>query len=200
MSDLQISNGQPNTKSPTRRVWYPEEPKLLQGKGVNKAREAYQHMLGDKSIADVCEAMIGAALLSDHQRSFDNAVKAVTVLVDNVHHTMTKWNDCYALYKMPAYQTTQATKSQIDLADQVEQKHDYHFKYPRLLRSAFIHPSYPLSWEKIPCYQRLEFLRDSLLDMACVNFLFYRYSDRDPQWLTEHKVRENVAGLSFIDG
>ncbi|KAI9794454.1 MAG: Dicer-like protein 1 [Peltula sp. TS41687] len=176
------------SKTFSRRIWYPEEPKLLQGKGVNKAREAQQHMLGDKSIADVCEAMIGAALLSEHQGRFDNAVKAVTVVVDNVHHTMTKWDDYYALYKMPTYQAAQATNSQLDLAKQVEQKHDYHFKYPRLLRSAFIHPSYPLSWEKIPCYQRLEFLGDSLLDMTCVNFLFYRYPDRDPQWLTEHKM------------
>ena len=157
-------------------------------------------MLGDKSIADVCEAMIGAALLSGHKKGdFDTAVKAVTVMVDNAHHAMTKWDDYYALYKMPAYQTIQATRSQIDLAEQVEQKHDYHFKYPRLLRSAFIHPSYPLSWEKIPCYQRLEFLGDSLLDMTCVNFLFHRYPDRDPQWLTEHKVRENVDGPDFMD-
>jgi len=27
-----------------------------------------------------------------------------------------------------------------------------------------------------------------LLDMACINFLFHRYPDRDPHWLTEHKM------------
>ena len=71
---------------------------------------------------------------------------------------------------------------------QVEEKHGYQFRYPRLLRSAFVHPSYPFSYERIPSYQRLEFLGDSLLDMACVNYLFDEYPNRDPQWLTEHKM------------
>ena len=43
-------------------------------------------------------------------------------------------------------------------------------------------------WEKIPHYQRLEFLGDSLLDMVFVMHLFYRYPNKDPQWLTEHKM------------
>lgn len=118
----------------------------------------------------------------------DMAVKAVTALVASPDHNVSKWEDYYKLYTKPAYQLAQASASQLDLAAKVEQKHDYHFKYPRLLRSAFVHPSYPFSWEKVPCYQRLEFLGDSLLDMACINFLFYRYPERDPQWLTEHKV------------
>lgn len=92
------------------------------------------------------------------------------------------------MYEMPKYQIAQATASQRNLAMQVEQKHGYHFKYPRILRSAFVHPSYPFSYEHVPSYQRLEFLGDSLLDMACINFLFHRYDDRDPQWLTEHKM------------
>ena len=141
--------------------------------------------------------MIGAALLSHHRTGdLDNAVKAVTLMVDSEGHTMTKWTDYYALFHKPTYQTAEATRSQIDLAEQVEKKHSYHFSYPRLLRSAFTHPSYPFSWERIPCYQRLEFLGDSLLDMACVNFLFHRFPDRDPQWLTEHKVRALTRGYN----
>jgi endoribonuclease Dicer len=141
-------------------------------------------------MADVCEAIIGAALLcgQNQLQQHDNAVKAVTVMVDSSDHLMTKWADYYACYKLPVYQTAPANQSQLDLTAQLEAKHPYHFRYPRLLRSAFTHPSYPFSWEKIPCYQRLEFLGDALLDMACVNFLFHRFPDRDPQWLTEHKV------------
>lgn len=178
-----------NPANSSRRVWYPEEPKLLQGKGVNKEKETASHVLADKTIADVCEALIGAALLSYHEtRDFDMAVKAVSAMVNNPLHSMYKWTDYYTLYRMPGFQAAPATRSQLDLAEQVAKKHNYRFKYPRLLRSAFIHPSYPFSWEKIPCYQRLEFLGDSLLDMACVNFLFLRFPDRDPQWLTEHKM------------
>ena len=152
-----------------------------------------KHHLGDKTIADVCEALIGAALLSDNSpgdmTNKDMAVKAVTKLVSNDHHNVTEWADYYRLYTKPKYQVAQATASQLDLAMQVAKAHDYHFKYPRLLRSAFIHPSYTFVAEKVPCYQRLEFLGDSLLDMVAVNFLFHRHPDKDPQWLTEHKVR-----------
>ena len=173
-----------------RRTWYPEGLKLLEGKGHKKTgKEVLKHHLGDKTIADVCEALIGAALLSyDDTRNMDMAVKAVTALVASPDHDVSRWDDYYKLYKKPTYQLAQASASQLDLAAKVEQKHDYSFKYPRLLRSAFVHPSYPFSWEKVPCYQRLEFLGDSLLDMACINFLFCRYPERDPQWLTEHKV------------
>ncbi|KAH0547715.1 hypothetical protein FGG08_000205 [Glutinoglossum americanum] len=175
------------SQSFSRRTWYPEELKLLYGKGHGKDKTANpKHMLGDKSIADVSEALIGAALLSHND--FDNAVRAVTELVCSPDHQMIKWADYYQLYSKPTYQTAQALASHIDLAARIELKHDYHFRYPRLLRSAFIHPSYPYSWEKIPCYQRLEFLGDSLFDMACVNFLFHRFPDKDPQWLTEHKM------------
>ena len=118
----------------------------------------------------------------------DMAVRAVTALVSNEDHTADKWNDYYRLYNKPTYQLAEPTAAQLDLAIQVETKYKYHFRYPRLVRSAFTHPSYPFSWEKIPCYQRLEFLGDALLDFVCVKYLFYRYPDRDPQWLTEHKV------------
>ena len=101
---------------------------------------------------------------------------------------MTSYQDYYKSYEKPKYQTAPSTVSQRDLAAQVEQKHAYSFKYPRLLRSAFVHPSYPFSYERIPCYQRLEFLGDALLDMACINFLFHKFPAQDPQWLTEHKM------------
>ena len=174
----------------SRRTWYPEGIKLLEGKGYKKTgSEIIKHQLNDKTIADVCEALIGAALLSyNDSGDMDMAVKAVTALVSNPDHDVQRWEDYYKLYTKPTYQLAQVSAVQLDLAEKVEKEHDYHFKYPRLLRSAFTHPSYPFSWEKIPSYQRLEFLGDALLDMACVNFLFYRYPDRDPQWLTEHKV------------
>ncbi|KAL9126422.1 MAG: hypothetical protein Q9217_004514 [Psora testacea] len=174
----------------SRRHWYPQGIKLLEGKGHKKTSfEVVKHCLGEKTIADVCEAMIGAALLSSRDKGeMDMAVKAVTIFVASSDHCVTKWADYYPLYEKPKYQVAEATASQIDLAVQIEKDIGYHFRYPRLLRSAFIHPSYPFTVEKIPCYQRLEFLGDSLLDMASINFLYHRHPDRDPQWLTEHKM------------
>ncbi|RDW69817.1 putative dicer-like protein 1 [Coleophoma cylindrospora] len=169
-----------------RRSWYPEGLVLQKGKRTAAPKS---HRLGDKTIADVCEALIGAALLTQMDtNNMDGAVRAVTELVRSENHNLTSYADYYKQYTKPRYQIAAATAAQKDLARQVEEKHPYHFKYPRLLRSAFIHPSYPFSYENIPSYQRLEFLGDSLLDMACVNFLFHKYPTRDPQWLTEHKM------------
>jgi endoribonuclease Dicer len=169
-----------------RRAWYPEGLVLIRGK---TATAPNFHKLGDKTIADICEALIGAALLTSHaSRDMDGAVRAVTELVSSENHRVAKFSDYYNLYQKPKYQTEVVTAAQRDLARQVEEIHDYHFKYPRLLKSAFVHPSYPFSYEHIPSYQRLEFLGDSLLDMACVNFLFHEFPAHGPQWLTEHKM------------
>jgi len=174
------------SQSFNRRAWYPEGLVLTKGK---TAKAPDSHKLGDKSIADVCEALIGAALLTHHKtKNMDYAVRAVTELVSNENHRVATFADYYRLYKKPKYQLAPATESQKQLALQLEQKYPYHFRYPRLARSAFTHPSYPFSYEHVPSYQRLEFLGDSLLDMACVNFLFHNFPDKDPQWLTEHKM------------
>ncbi|KAJ5246236.1 dicer-like protein 1 [Penicillium chermesinum] len=147
------------------------------------------HALGEKTIADVCEALIGAALLTGGKANrFDLAVKAVTLFVDSDSHKATCWEDYRASYAKPAYQMKTADGSDVDLAQKIFERLGYRFKYPRLLRSAFTHPSYPISWSKVPCYQRLEFLGDALLDMVCIEDLFHRYPDKDPQWLTEHKM------------
>jgi endoribonuclease Dicer len=167
----------------SRRAWYPEGLTLRRGK---KATAPNTAKLGDKTIADVCEALIGAALLSTSD--MDNAVRAVTELVSSENHRITSWSEYYQLYKKPKYQLSPATQMQLNMAQQIEKQHEYHFRYPRLLRSAFTHPSYPYSYENVPSYQRLEFLGDSLLDMACINFLFHTFPNKDPQWLTEHKM------------
>jgi endoribonuclease Dicer len=184
-----------------RRHWYPEGLTQIKGKGaketeaVARAREkAGKHQLGEKTIADVCEAMMGAAFLTHdqpgnwHPDQWENAIRAVTKLVKSEDHTMLKWSDYIDAYNKPAYQTADTTASQKDMAEQIEQKHPYHFAYPRLLRSAFMHPSQPFTWEKIPSYQRLEFLGDALLDMTSISFIFYKFPTKDPQWLTEHKM------------
>ncbi|GAP82698.2 putative RNase3 domain-containing protein [Rosellinia necatrix] len=170
----------------TRSNWYPTGLKLLKGRIYsNKGR----HSLADKTIADVCEALIGAAYMTMYdQKSFDMAVQAVTKFVSHPNHKMTAYNDYYAAYKIPDWQSSAPRAIHCCLANEIEQKMGYKFKYPRLLRSAFTHPSYGSIYEGIPNYQRLEFLGDALLDMLCVDYLFQRFPSADPQWLTEHKM------------
>ncbi|KAL5341579.1 hypothetical protein BJX70DRAFT_405806 [Aspergillus crustosus] len=174
----------------SRRTWYPEGLSLLKGKDHSKKlQSSAKHHLAEKTLADVCEALIGASLLSGGpENRFDTAVKAVTLLVDSDDHKAACWKDYISVYTLPQYQIESATGFEKELVRIVEEKVGYRFKYPKLLHSAVTHPSYPSAWSTVPCYQRLEFLGDSLLDMVCVEDLFARYPDRDPQWLTEHKM------------
>lgn len=181
------------SKSFNRRTWYPAGLKLQKGKAP---QQEAGHSLSDKSVADVCEALIGAAYLSysneevdrdfTKQPDFDMAIKTVSAVVKNKNHKMECWGDYYAGYVKPAWQVAIPTATMREVARLVEGKLGYKFKWPPLLRSAFKHPSYP--YEKVPNYQCLEFLGDSLLDMVCVDFLFKTFPDADPQWLTEHKM------------
>lgn len=190
------------SKSLNRRTWYPEGLTLKRGKRTSPTSV---HTLADKSIADVCEALIGAAYLTARQDgNFDEAVKAVTVMVkDKKRHPMAKWSDYYASYKKPDWQIAPATTVQKDMVSKVAARTGYTFSHPRLLRCAFMHPSYPSrSYEKLPSYQRLEFLGDALHDMVCVDYLFRRYPGADPQWLTEHKmamVSNKFLGCLSVD-
>ncbi|EFQ33220.1 RNase3 domain-containing protein [Colletotrichum graminicola M1.001] len=174
------------SKSFDRRSWYPSGLRLIRGK---EGSLNHRHALADKSIADVCEALIGAAYLSYAEtNNFDMAIRAVTAMVKNKNHLMTSWGDYYTAYTPSAWQSGHSTAMQKELARQIKENLGYEFKYPALLRSAFKHPSYPRAYEDLPNYQRLEFLGDALLDMVCVDFLFKKFPDADPQWLTEHKT------------
>ncbi|OKP10578.1 Dicer-like protein 1 [Penicillium subrubescens] len=178
----------------SRHTWFPPGLRLLQGRDFTRNLKAEDsHDLAKKTIADVCEALIAAALLSggkDHR--FDMAVRAVTRFVKNenltVTHTATSWADYYLSYTKPKWQDNVPNGYELDLAQQIFRKLGYQFRYPALLRSAFTHSSLPRQLAIVPCYQRLEFLGDALLDMVCVEHLFLRFPDKDPQWLTEHKM------------
>ncbi|KAK8161000.1 hypothetical protein BKA80DRAFT_311181 [Phyllosticta citrichinensis] len=186
-----------------RRTWYPDGLKLLEGKGHKAGGEnKMRHSLGDKSVADVCEALIGAAYITHNNVDvwepslWNDAVKAVSKLVCKPLHTMETWSGYMDVYQRPAYLDGASPAAELEMARKAALEHAYQFRNTKLLRSAFCHPSYPISWAKVPSYQRLEFLGDSLLDMACVNYLFYRFPDKDPQWLTEHKMA--MVGNKFL--
>lgn len=170
------------SKAFDRRAWYPDL-RLKKGKAP---KTEMNHKLADKSIADVCEALIGASYLMGEDGDFDMAVRAVTKMVKSEKHKMRKFSEYYASFKVPEWQSASSTAAQRSAVEKVAATTGYQFKSPPLLRSAFKHPSYP--YESIPHYQRLEFLGDALLDMAVVDYLFKRFPSADPQWLTEHKM------------
>lgn len=175
--------GYVRSKSFDRRTWYPN---LCLKRGKMPKTEVW-HSLSDKSIADVCEALIGAAYMTGvEDGNMDLAVKAVTKMVKSKNHRMLRFSDYYEAFDMPAWQTAPTSAAPRAAVDALEKMTGYRFRWPNLLRSAFKHPSYP--YEQVPNYQRLEFLGDALLDLVIVDYLFRRFPDADPQWMTEHKM------------
>ncbi|KAL6856752.1 hypothetical protein J3F83DRAFT_718055 [Trichoderma novae-zelandiae] len=172
------------TKAFDRRTWYPSNMTLKRGKA---AKTESKHCLSHKSIADVCEALIGAAYMSSTTGDMDMAVKAVTAMVCSINHTMASYKDYFATFTAPKWHSQQTTAAQRLTVDKVAEITGYRFKAAPLARSAFRHPSYVFE-NNIRDYQRLEFLGDGLLDMAIVDFLFKRFPEADPKWLTEHKT------------
>ncbi|KAG5948271.1 hypothetical protein E4U53_006327 [Claviceps sorghi] len=171
------------SKAFDRRTWYPDLT-LKKGKALKKK---VTHSLADKSIADVCEAVIGAAYMSEPRGKMDLAVKAVTKMVRSTNHTMTQFSDYYKDYEPPEWQKAEVSATEKFVADKIHDRIGYRFNSPKLLRSAFKHPSWPYD-PAIPHYQCLEFLGDALLDLAVVEYLFAAFPKADPQWLTEHKM------------
>lgn len=176
-----------------RRTWYPEGLELLEGKKTH-SEIGPSHPLAEKTIADVCEALIGAAFVTHNIVGDWNAerwgpvITAVTEFVGSDEHSMRKWQDYARAYSIPAYQKTAATPAHLNDAEQIQQLHDYKFTSPKVLRSALTHKSQPSGWDSVPSYERLEQLGDALLDVAVVSHLYYEFPLRDPQWMTEHKM------------
>lgn len=177
------------SKSFERGTWYPVLQLEFGKTHLKTLKQMDEHRLADKSIADVCEALIGAAYMTNRKNNdYNLAIQAVTKMVNNKRHPMMKWEDYYAAYEMPDWQIKPPNAAELDFAKKIEAVTEYQFKYPRGLRSAFRHPSRPYEFDKVPTYQRLEFLGDALLDMVCIDWLFHIAPDKGPQWLTEHKM------------
>lgn len=178
-----------------RTTWYPEGLVQTKGRGLKvddlpvQHAEVYQD-LGKKTIADMSEAIIGASYQASRHLPdrFDMGLKAITQLVRDDFHPVTRWSEIVPLYKPQNWQLQTNDPFAADLARKVEESVgiDYYFKHPRLVRSALTHASDMNS--PVPDYQRLEFLGDAVLDMVSISWMFNKYGDKNPQWLTEHKM------------
>lgn len=183
-----------------RNTWYPEHLKLIYGRGAKKEPTRMYHPeitqdLGMKTIADISEAIIGAAITSTRHlpihspngtSRFDLGIRAITTLVQSPDHDVQSWDQIAAQYKSPAWSLASNDPVANHRVHLIAAKTGYTFKHPRLLRSAFTHSSDMNS--PVPDLQRLEFLGDAVLDWVCISWLFNTNPTRNPQWLTEHKM------------
>lgn len=189
-----------------RNTWYPEGLELKKGRIIKLTDKDRKHALGKKTIADVCEATIGACIMtSQHlptEQKFDLGIKAITKLVEDDNHAINSWKEVAPMYKPGQWSLRMNDPVANDLARKVYQITCYRFKKPCLLRSAFTHSSDQTS--TVQDLQRLEFLGDACFDWVCIWWLFSTNPTRNPQWLTEHKMamvsNKFLAALAVVLG
>lgn len=153
-----------------------------------------EQKIGDKSIADCCEALIGAYLLSSGPIA---AVKFMTWLGIRVSDPVTDDNVDHWLQPP---KSGEATSSCINAEIKIqnlsstltgfEEYIGYNFRDKCLLIQAMTHVSYHDN-TVTDCYQRLEFLGDAVLD-----YLVTRYIYEDPQQFKPGDLTDLRAALT----
>ncbi|KAK9292700.1 hypothetical protein L1049_020679 [Liquidambar formosana] len=123
-----------------------------------------------KAVADVVEALIGAYLISGGEMAAILFLDWLGIKVDFVI--------------MPYERHFEVVPERLVNISQLEHLLNYSFRDPTLLVEALTHGSYMLP--EIPrCYQRLEFLGDSMLDYIITMHLYHKYPGMSPGLLTD---------------
>lgn len=155
-----------------------------------------KRMMSTKTLADVVEALIGAAYLdggTDETLSMDKALACIRVFLPDVQwHSLE--SACSALFG----QTTMSTALPDPLAP-LEELIGYRFRNKNLLIEASTHSSFGHVNSMGSCMERLEFLGDSILDSVVVSAL-WKY-ERDMSQGEMHLLRTasvNADLLGFL--
>ncbi|KAJ4481439.1 hypothetical protein C8J55DRAFT_560005 [Lentinula edodes] len=132
--------------------------------------------LGDKALADVVEAIMGAALLSGGTDVALKAAKALNLPLPSIE----KWSDFgQRVEKVFEPVSVQISSSTIEAVEAVI---GCQFKRPQFLVQALTHIS--KTGDHSTTYERLEFIGDAILDFMVVRHVFHRHHKMSPGLLS----------------
>ncbi|KFH73137.1 hypothetical protein MVEG_00358 [Podila verticillata NRRL 6337] len=165
-----------------------------------------QHMLSNKTMADVIEAALGAAFLSGGSIVAFHAAKLLRVPFDEFE----TWKDFARVYHespTPHIDSNSTSSASIPPLSSEQQRHidkvqkflGYSFKNPRLFMEAMTHAS--SARMDSSCYERLEFLGDAVLDFQVVKYYYHKYRDAPPGAITlikDASVNNQILGALAI--
>ncbi|KAF8639433.1 hypothetical protein AX16_010288 [Volvariella volvacea WC 439] len=132
--------------------------------------------LGEKAIADVAEAIIGAAYVSGGRDAGLKVAKALKVPIYDID----QWSDFGRKVLAPPPMITAKLPS--GTIGAVESIIGHQFNYPHLLAQALTHTSYP--GIDTTTYERFEFIGDAILDFMVIRYIFDREDKLSPGGLT----------------
>ncbi|KAL3623963.1 endoribonuclease Dicer [Castilleja foliolosa] len=145
------------------------------------------HMLYNKTIADVLEALIGAFIVDSGFKAATAFLNWIGMKVDIAFSQID--NIC------SASNAFLPLSDKIDV-DALENLLGYKFANKGLLIQAFVHPSF--NNHLGGCYQRLEFLGDAVLDYLITSYLYSVFPKLKPGQLTDLRS-VSVNNTSFAD-
>ncbi|KAI0698923.1 hypothetical protein BC835DRAFT_1333420 [Cytidiella melzeri] len=164
------------------------------GKRKKQLNEQSIQWLGDKTVADVVEAILGAALLSGgHELAF-RTTKLLRIRIPLI----SEWSE---LSRIATPTTNTGRILPHDIIQAVGEIIGYDFKLPSLLHEALTHSTAASGSAN---YERLEFLGDAVLDILTVSYIYEKYPRSSPGTLTLLKSamvsNQTLAALCVVTG
>ena len=172
-----------------------EDADGAQGTG-DKTAKCNTQVIADKSVADSIEALIGAYLISCGYVGALRLMKFLGLKVlpegDDIKKERKKSKTgCYARFWSYQESSTGARRNEDMVSRMVSgletfEKNSIHYTFRSKLHllEALTHASYQGN-RVTPCYQRLEFLGDALLDFLVTQHLYFRHAKLSPGQLTD---------------
>ncbi|EAU84711.2 hypothetical protein CC1G_00230 [Coprinopsis cinerea okayama7 len=153
--------------------------------------------LGDKkAIADVTEAIIGAAYVSGGRETALDVAKALSIPIPGIN----TWSDLGMQVVIPF--TTDAIELRPGSIEAVEGIIGHRFQQPHLLAQILTHTS--VHGSKVLTYERLEFIGDAILDFMVIRHIFDRERTLSPGGLTMLKgamvANSTLATVCILSG
>ncbi|EKM59649.1 uncharacterized protein PHACADRAFT_114689 [Phanerochaete carnosa HHB-10118-sp] len=148
------------------------------GKRQKQLEEQDVQWLGDKTVADVVEAVVGAAF---HQGGTDNVLRTMKILQFNMPE-IAEHSDFWRVYAPNAPSHKTFCDLPVGTSEAVEAITGFKFHTPAILAEALTHGS--ISNQHMTSYDRLEFLGDGILDSNIVWYIFKAYPKLSPGGLS----------------
>lgn len=178
------------------RNWRP--PGLICSMDTAETRQDLEcHTLSDKTMADVVEALLGAAYLESGLAGGLDTALQLGMPLGNINPAEYFKLTQKQLNALP--ETLAEELSSVDISS-LQGIMGISFEKPLLIVEALTHASYPTT--TVSCYQRLEFLGDAILDILVTGHLYKKYPLADPGTISEMKracVNNNILGIICLE-
>ena len=192
---MEVHEVTPSSEPPEKEV---DDPGKAEDHGLESRRDkAKTQEIADKSVADSMEALIGAYLICCGYTGALRFMKflGLKVLPDDDEADLCQLaknsrEGCYAEFWSQQVNNSGANQSQdmvsrmVSGLENFENSIKYTFNSKLYLLEALTHASYQTN-RVTPCYQRLEFLGDALLDFLVTQHLYFRHEKLSPGDLTD---------------